>query len=72
MFVVADELNEFRKKVIASDFDKRLSIVEYIAADNSTYPINTLRNMAIANTNTNHFWLTDLDFWPSGSIDMGH
>ena len=72
MFVLADELDEFRKKLSASDFDKRLSIVEYIASDNSTYPINKLRNIAIANTKTNHFWLTDLDLWPSGSIDVCH
>lgn len=66
MFILTTEKDEFQKKVLESAFDKRLSIVEYIASDNSTYPINKLRNMAIANTKTNHFWLTDLDLWPSG------
>ena len=29
------------------------------------YPINTLRNLAIENVRTTHFWLTDMDMWPS-------
>ena len=32
--------------------------------DNSDhFPINRLRNVAIHNTITNHFWLTDVDIW---------
>ena len=34
--------------------------------DNSGhFPINRLRNVAINNTITSHFWLTDVDIWPA-------
>lgn len=34
--------------------------------DNSGhFPINRLRNVAIHNTITSHFWLTDVDIWPA-------
>lgn len=29
------------------------------------YPINKLRNIAIRNVRTSHFFLSDMDFWPS-------
>lgn len=29
------------------------------------YPINRLRNIAINRTKTTHFFLADMDFWPS-------
>lgn len=33
---------------------------------NSTYyPINKLRNIAISKVKTSHFFLSDMDFWPS-------
>ena len=31
----------------------------------SDYPINKLRNMAIKRIHTTHFYLCDMDFWPS-------
>lgn len=70
MFLMEDEVNHFRMQLSEISLDKRLSIVEYISSDNTTYPINKLRNLAIANSKTNHFWLTDLDLWPSGCIDV--
>ncbi|CBK24048.2 uncharacterized protein [Blastocystis hominis] len=46
-------------------------IVDYvIQTDPFYFPINTLRNRAIDNVKTTHFWLTDMDVWPSfGSYD---
>ena len=34
----------------------------------TAFPINTLRNAAIARVTTSHFLLTDVDFWPSRSV----
>ena len=31
----------------------------------SDYPINKLRNMAIKRIHTTHFYMCDMDFWPS-------
>ena len=44
-------------------------IVDYvIQTDPFYFPINTLRNRAIDNVKTTHFWLTDMDVWPSSPL----
>ena len=68
LFVLETELATFNKQVQESLLDKRLSLVIYSSSDNSTYPINKLRNLAIKDSKTTHFWLTDLDMWPSRRI----
>ncbi|KAM7454746.1 hypothetical protein BLSTO_04496 [Blastocystis sp. subtype 1] len=63
-----EEVDDFERQLEASQFDSRLSIVRYIPENNLTYPINKLRNLAIGNVKTDHFWLTDLDMWPSDRL----
>jgi hypothetical protein len=36
--------------------------------DRPPYPINTLRNLAVAEVQTSHYLLTDVDFWPSEGL----
>ncbi|KAK8811730.1 hypothetical protein WA538_000516 [Blastocystis sp. DL] len=64
----AGEENEFTRLVAESQLSKRLSLVPYHLPLNASYPINLLRNLAIDNSKTNHFWLTDLDMWPSDGL----
>lgn len=44
---------------------KRLHISYYLSKSNGIYPINKLRNIAIDHVNTTHFWVADMDMWPS-------
>ena len=37
-------------------------------ADPSAYPVNSLRNEAIARVTSTHFLLVDVDFWPSATL----
>ena len=60
-----DEVKEFTERIKADQFPSRLSLVQYISTQPNIYPINKLRNLAIQNVQTDHFWLTDLDMWPS-------
>ena len=60
-----DEVKEFTERIKADQFPSRLSLVQYISTQPNIYPINKLRNLAIRNVQTDHFWLTDLDMWPS-------
>lgn len=62
-----EEVDDINKQLRADNFDSRLSIVQYVATNPNIYPINKLRNLAIQNVRTDHFWLTDLDMWPSRS-----
>lgn len=41
--------------------------ISYVKDNSGHYPINRLRNVAINNTLTSHFWLTDIDIWPACS-----
>lgn len=34
------------------------------------YPVNRLRNAAIATANTSHFFMTDIDIWPDVNAYM--
>ena len=34
----------------------------------TVYPINILRNIAIRGVQTSHFFLSDMDFWPSSIL----
>jgi hypothetical protein len=42
-----------------------VTITTVDGANSSVYPINALRNMAVARVTTSHFLLTDIDLWPS-------
>ena len=48
--------------------EERVSIALYLQTDSSLYPINTLRNIAIQNVHTSHFFMSDMDMWPSFSL----
>ena len=47
-----------------SNFPSRL-IVTLISDSGSDYPINALRNYAIKAAPTSHFYLSDMDVWPT-------
>ncbi|KAK8809494.1 hypothetical protein WA158_000437 [Blastocystis sp. Blastoise] len=46
----------------------RFSFSTYYTSNVTIYPINTLRNIAIRKVKTSHFWLTDIDMWPSSDL----
>lgn len=47
------------------NLESRISIVLSLQKDPSVYPINALRNIAINNARTSHFFMSDMDMWPS-------
>ena len=65
MFLTNKDQQAYEKALINTPLDARIHIVLYNASDNSVYPINALRNLAIENVKTTHFWLADMDMWPS-------
>ena len=46
----------------------RIQIIPYLVQNDTTYPINKLRNIAIDHVNTTHFWLADMDMWPARTM----
>lgn len=45
--------------------EDRVSIVLRMQTEDGFYPINELRNLAIRYSTTSHFFLSDMDMWPS-------
>ena len=58
------KLDSFLKK---SRFPSRLVVTPYLDTS-SHYPINKLRNIAIAKVSTSHYLMTDIDLFPAGSF----
>lgn len=48
--------------------DSRIALNLYMQTDENLYPINLLRNIAIRNVKTSHFFMTDMDMWPSFNL----
>lgn len=67
VFVTAKEETTLRRIIENGNYESRLRITPLMAQNNKEYPINKLRNLAIRNVRTSHFWLTDMDMWPSGT-----
>ena len=60
--------NEWTKYIETKNqmnLESRISIVLSLQKDPSVYPINALRNIAINNARTSHFFMSDMDMWPS-------
>jgi glycosyltransferase-like protein LARGE len=57
-----------RSQVAALRLPQRVTLL-WLTANNASapYPINALRNAAIASVRTSHFFLVDVDFFPSGA-----
>ena len=41
---------------------------ELVCLEQTVYPLNRLRNIAIDNTRTSHFILLDMDMWPASNL----
>ena len=65
MFITRSNEKDYRQAMRNNAYPDRLHLTEFIAEDNKNYPINMLRNLAIEAVKTSHFWLADMDMWPS-------
>ncbi|KAK8807234.1 hypothetical protein WA158_003993 [Blastocystis sp. Blastoise] len=63
----ADE-EEFKEFINAVSLSQRLHLVRYRPVDESIYPYNKLRNIAVARVTTSHFWVADMDMWPAENV----
>ena len=65
MFITRTNEKDYRQAMRSTAYPDRLHLTEFIAEDNKNYPINMLRNLVIEAVKTSHFWLADMDMWPS-------
>lgn len=55
-------------RVIPFPLPPSVSIVAYEHNPKNPYPVNLLRNLAIRNVKTSHFFYNDIDFIPSRTL----
>ncbi|KAK8792030.1 hypothetical protein WA158_005407 [Blastocystis sp. Blastoise] len=65
IYLKQEDQNDFDTFVNSASLSQRLQLIQFHPLNESIYPYNKLRNIAVANVITSHFWLTDMDMWPS-------
>ena len=64
-FIPPENLTEFEHLRATTPLRENM-VISYILQENpDIFPINLLRNKAIEQVKTTHFWLSDMDVWPS-------
>lgn len=64
-FLYGEGATVYEQVIKSLDVPKRLNIIAYFSDSAEPYPINKLRNIAIDQVQTTHFWLADMDMWPA-------
>ena len=49
-------------------FPQSVHISRYLSPTPLEYPYNRLRNIALRSVTTSHFWVMDMDMWPSDNL----
>lgn len=62
------EVANYTKLYQSSVIRPNMKITYYVQNDPNLYPVNYLRNRAIKQVSTTHFYLSDMDVWPSSPI----
>ena len=71
LYLKKEEWDEYIQMKAEMSLENRISIVLSLQKDPNLYPINKLRNIAISNSPTSHFFMSDMDMWPSyGMYDV--
>ncbi|KAK8803642.1 hypothetical protein WA158_001336 [Blastocystis sp. Blastoise] len=68
IYVAQSSYDKLINELMANNYPERLQYEIIVGANYSSYPINMLRNKAIQHCKTSHFWLTDMDMWPSYNL----
>lgn len=59
------ELDGFIKR---NNLPKSMTVTKYLSFHSDDYPYNKLRNIAREKITTSHFWVMDMDMWPSTNL----
>ena len=63
-----EHLTYFEELRATTELRPNMNIAYVIQEDPDFFPINSLRNLAIENAQTTHFWLADMDVWPTSTL----
>ena len=64
-YIRPDEVETFNKLKAEAHLRSNIYLDYMIQTNESFYPLNTLRNKAIEHVTTSHYYISDMDIWPS-------
>ncbi|KAK8808485.1 hypothetical protein WA158_008386 [Blastocystis sp. Blastoise] len=66
VYMNKSEIAKFEAYRQTTEIFPRMKLTSLVVQDTSKeYPINKLRNIAIKHVETSHFWIADMDMWPT-------
>lgn len=68
LYLPKDDWETYKDTTQKMGIDNRITISLHMQTQADLYPINLLRNIAIKNVQTTHFFMTDMDMWPSYNL----
>ena len=68
MFIQNTDRSIFESELMSRKIKARMQLIPIFVEYFRYYPINLLRNIALAHVKTTHFLLVDLYTWPSGGF----
>lgn len=68
LYLPNSEWETYMDTVKQMGLENRIKITLHLQTQEDFYPINKLRNIAIKNVQTSHFFMTDMDMWPSYNL----
>lgn len=69
IYMKSEEEKETVNSLIHNDFfPQTVSVHQYLSSIPTEYPYNRLRNLSLRGITTSHFWVMDMDMWPSDNL----
>lgn len=65
VYLPPNDRKNFTDFLDQTDLPERLHFVRFNTRNPKVYPYNKLRNISIKRVKTSHFWVADMDMWPS-------
>lgn len=68
LYLPKEDWEMYVQSIQQMELDSRITITLQMQEQKDLYPINKLRNIAIKHVQTSHFFMTDMDMWPSFTL----
>lgn len=69
VFIISSEDEQALNALLTQNLlPKTITLTRYYSPTPTEYPYNKLRNMALKKISTSHFWVMDMDMWPSDNL----
>ena len=68
-YIPEEDVSDLQSRMKSAKLRDNIHIQYVIRENASMYPVNALRNRAVDAVQTSHFYISDMDVWPSRRED---